>query len=136
MRIGEATAKSGVSERMIRHYEAIGLLPAPARRDSGYRDYDAAEIERLSFIRRCRELDFSLAEIADLIRLREDSGRTSAEVKRIAEAHLLKLDAKQRSIEEMRSALQRLTHACRGDAEPDCAIIAGLQADARPESER
>lgn len=123
MRIGEAAAASGVSAKMIRHYEAVGLLPAASRRDSGYRDYGAAEVHALRFIRRARDLGFSLAEIAGLLALWGDRNRASAEVKRLALAHVTALEAKARDLSAMASTLRHLAAHCHGDARPDCPIL-------------
>ena len=123
MRIGEAAAASGVSAKMIRHYEAVGLLPAAARRESGYRDYGAADIHALRFIRRARDLGFSLAEIAGLLALWGDRDRASAEVKRLALAHVAALEAKARDLSAMAATLRHLAAHCHGDARPDCPIL-------------
>ena len=123
MRIGEAAEASGVSAKMIRHYEAVGLLPAAARRESGYRDYGAADIHALRFIRRARDLGFSLAEIAGLLALWGDRDRASAEVKRLALAHVAALEAKARDLSAMAATLRHLAAHCHGDARPDCPIL-------------
>jgi MerR family gold-responsive transcriptional activator of gol and ges genes len=127
MQIGEAAKASGVSAKMIRHYEAIGLLPAANRLGSNYRQYDAFDTHRLAFIRRARDLGFSLEQIADLLRLWADKGRSNAEVKRLAMAHVAELDAKARRLREMADLLQRLAEACDGDGRPDCPILGGLE---------
>ena len=130
MRIGEAAAASGVSAKMIRHYEAVGLLPAASRRDSGYRDYGDSEVHALRFIRRARDLGFSLAEIAGLLALWGDRGRASAEVKRLALAHVAALEAKARDLSVMASTLRHLAAHCHGDARPDCPILDELAGEA------
>ncbi|WP_458096165.1 Cu(I)-responsive transcriptional regulator [Roseomonas sp. WA12] len=130
MRIGEAAAASGVSAKMIRHYEAVGLLPAASRRDSGYRDYGDTDLHALRFIRRARDLGFSLAEIAGLLALWGDRGRASAEVKRLAMAHVAALEAKARNLSAMASTLRHLATHCHGDARPDCPILDELAGEA------
>src|SRR3569623_614925 len=114
MQIGEVARRSGVSAKMIRHYEAIGLVPAPDRRDSNYRDYGHHDLHRLGIVRRARELGFSLVEIRDLRRLWGDRQRASADVKRLAEAHIAELDGKIRLLAEMRQTLSGLAEACAG----------------------
>lgn len=126
MQIGRAAKASGVSAKMIRHYESIGLIPAPDRRHSNYRDYAAADIHRLGFVRRARDLGFSIVEIRDLLRLWADTGRSSADVKALARAHIGELDAKITLLMEMRNTLSGLADACDGDHRPDCPIIDSL----------
>ena len=100
MRIGEAAAASGISERMIRHYEKIGLVDEPARRDSGYRDYGEREVRTLQFIGRARDLGFSIDEIAQLLALWKDRSRASAEVKALALARAAELKRKERELQK------------------------------------
>ncbi len=126
MQIGDASRATGVSAKMIRHYESIGLIPAADRRDSNYRDYGHHDIHRLGFIRRARDLGFSIDEIRDLLRLWGDSHRESAEVKALANRHISDLDRKIALLGEMRSTLATLAEACDGDHRPDCPIIEGL----------
>jgi len=121
--IGAASRASGVSARMIRHYEAIGLVPAPPRRDSGYRDYGEADIHRLRFIANARDLGFPLEEIAELLDLWSDAGRASGEVKRLALARADALHQKAKALEAMRETLLDLAAHCQGDTRPDCPII-------------
>jgi MerR family copper efflux transcriptional regulator len=123
MQIGEAARLSGVSAKMIRHYEAIGLIPSADRRASNYRDYGHHDLHRLAFIRRARDLGFSIPEIRDLLRLWGDRSRSSAEVKRLTEAHIGELEAKIEALTEMRATLAHLAEACEGDDRPDCPII-------------
>jgi MerR family copper efflux transcriptional regulator len=123
MRIGEAAGASGVSAKMIRHYEAVGLLPAAARSGANYRDYGDAEVHALRFIRRARDLGFSLAEIAGLLALWGDRQRASAEVKRMALAHVEALETKARDLSAMAATLRHLAAHCHGDARPDCPIL-------------
>ena len=127
MNIGQAANASGVSAKMIRYYESIGLIPKSARRDSGYRDYGAADLHRLGFIRRARDLGFSMDEIRQLLRLWSDQGRSSREVKDIALRHIADLDQRARQLTEMADALRHLADACEGDGRPDCPIIKGLE---------
>lgn len=132
MNIGEAAAASGVSAKMIRHYEAIGLIGAATRTMSGYRVYSDHDVHTLSFIRRARDLGFSVPQIADLLALWRDQGRASADVKRIALQHVEALRAKMREIEAMTGTLMHLAETCHGDARPDCPIIQGLAQDVAP----
>jgi Cu(I)-responsive transcriptional regulator len=127
MNIGQASGASGVSAPMIRYYESIGLIPPSARRDSGYRDYGPADIHRLAFIRRARDLGFSMEQIRNLLRLWSDRGRSSAEVKAIALEHVAELEERARELNEMADALKHLAAACGGNARPDCPIIKGLE---------
>ncbi|GGD99388.1 heavy metal-dependent transcription regulator 2 [Tsuneonella deserti] len=128
MKIGEASTLSGVSQRMIRHYEKIGLMPAAARRESGYRDYSEADVHTLRFIGRARDLGFSIAEIGQLVALWNDRDRSSADVKALALARAAELDRKAHHLEEMRDALLALASRCHGTDRPDCPIIGGLEA--------
>ena len=123
MKIGEAAAASGVSQRMIRHYEAIGLIPAPARRDSNYRDYAAADVHRLRFVANARDLGFDTDEMRELLALWNDGQRASAEVKKLALARADTLHAKALKLEAMRKALIDLAGRCAGSDRPDCPII-------------
>jgi MerR family copper efflux transcriptional regulator len=128
LNIGGASNASGLSQRMIRHYEKIGLIPAPPRRDSGYRDYSPADIHRLQFIANARDLGFPIDEIGALLSLWSDATRTSAEVKRLALARAEKLHHKASGLEAMRRTLLKLARQCGGDRRPDCPIIEGLAA--------
>lgn len=126
MQIGEAAEATGVSAKMIRHYEAIGLIPAADRRRSNYRDYGAADLHRLGFIRRARDLGFSIDEIRGLLHLWADRDRSSRDVKALARTHIAELDAKIARLAEMRATLAHLAHCCDGDDRPDCPIIESL----------
>ena len=126
MQIGEASRLSGVSSKMIRHYEQIGLIPNADRRDSNYRDYGADDVHRLGFVRRARDLGFSIDEIRELLRLWSDRRRSSRSVKALTLRHIHELDAKIALLEEMRSTLSHLAHCCDGSDRPDCPIIDGL----------
>ena len=129
MNIGAASEASGVSQRMIRHYEKIGLIPSPARRDSGYRDYSSDDVHRLSFVAHARDLGFPIEEIGELLSLWSDQSRASADVKALALARAEELGRKARALEAMRASLLDLASRCRGDSRPDCPIIDRLQAD-------
>jgi Cu(I)-responsive transcriptional regulator len=124
MNIGEAAAASGVSAKMIRHYESIGLLPSAPRSDGGYRRYDARAVHTLRFVRRARNLGFSLDEIRALLMLWQDRGRTSADVKAITLRHVAELEQRIAELQAMRDTLSHLAQACSGDARPDCPILA------------
>ena len=126
MKIGEASAACGVSERMIRHYESIGLVPAAARRESGYRDYSPADEARLRLIANARDLGFGVEEIGTLLSLWSDSGRASAEVKALALSRAAELHRKAEALEAMRRSLLDLAERCHGDDRPDCPILEGL----------
>ena len=124
--IGDAARASGVSAKMVRHYESLGLLGAVARTDSGYRQYSAADIHTLRFIKRARELGFSMAEIANLVGLWHDQARASSEVKRVAQQHLIELENRIQAMQDMRRTLQKLVQSCQGDDRPDCPILDNL----------
>lgn len=124
--IGEASASSGVSAKMIRYYESIGLLPAAGRTASGYRSYGSADLHNLRFIRRARDLGFSLEEIAKLLSLWRDRERASADVKQIALKHVGELDRKIAEMTAMRATLSHLAEACQGDGRPHCPILEEL----------
>lgn len=124
--IGEAAQRSGVSARMVRHYEGLGLLPEVARTESGYRQYDEADIHTLRFIKRSRDLGFSMEEIAELVGLWHNRRRASSSVKRIAEKHLGELEQRIADMQSMRNTLAHLVHCCHGDARPDCPILDDL----------
>jgi MerR family transcriptional regulator, copper efflux regulator len=127
MNIGQAATASGVSAKMVRYYESVGLLPRAARKGSGYRDYDEKDVHRLRFVRRARDFGFSMAEIGELLALWQDRGRSSKDVKQIALAHVADLDEKIRHLTEMRDTLKHLAHCCHGDNRPDCPILTGLE---------
>jgi len=124
--IGEAAARSGVSAKMVRHYESLGLLPGVARTDAGYRQYTENNVHTLRFIRRARDLGFSMAEIAELLRLWQNKGRASADVKRIALDHAADLHRRIEEMTAMKRTLERLADCCHGDHRPDCPILDGL----------
>jgi MerR family transcriptional regulator, copper efflux regulator len=128
--IGEAAARSGVSAKMVRHYESLGLLPAVNRTESGYRQYGEREVHTLRFIKRSRDLGFSMAEIAELLKLWQNHRRSSAEVRRIATRHVEDLNARMAEMEAMRRTLETLIHCCHGDSRPDCPILDELEGGA------
>jgi MerR family transcriptional regulator, copper efflux regulator len=130
MKIGQASAATGVSQRMIRHYESIGLIGKAARRDSGYRDYDDRDVHTLRFIRRARDMGFPIEEIAKLLALWQDRGRASADVKALALARAAELKRKARELDDMRRTLEHLAANCHGDERPDCPILGGLEGKA------
>ena len=126
MNIGEAAAASGVTPKMIRHYEDIGLIREAARTESGYRTYGPKDIATLSFIRRSRDLGFPIAQIRTLLALWQDRERASADVKQVAGEHIDELRAKMRQLQEMVATLEHLSANCHGDDRPDCPILEQL----------
>ncbi len=126
MNIGEAAEATGVTAKMIRHYEEIGLIRAAGRTGSGYRVYGPRDLSTLSFIRRARDLGFSIAQIRDLLTLWQDRARASADVKRIAGAHIDEMKAKMLLLQEMVQTLEHLSAHCHGDDRPDCPILEQL----------
>jgi len=125
MNIGEAAARSGVSAKMIRHYEAIGLIGA-ARSANGYRVYAERDVAVLRFIRHARDLGFPLEDVRRLLALWRDRNRASAEVKRLALAHVAALETKAESLRSMAASLRHLATHCHGDERPDCPILDDL----------
>ena len=124
--IGAAAKASGVSAKMIRHYEEIGLLPKVARSFGNYRVYSANDIHVLRFIRRARDLGFSIEEIRELLGLWRNKSRSSAAVKKIAGKHIADLRTKIAELESMVQTLEHLTRNCHGDHRPDCPILDDL----------
>lgn len=133
MNIGEAASAAGVSAKMIRHYEQIGLVPQAERTEAGYRLYGDREVSVLRFIRQSRRLGFSVAQIAELIGLWGDSQRTSREVKAVAQRHLADLEEKRQEIEQMMAGLSVLVKACHGNDQPRCAILDKLSLHSPPQ---
>jgi Cu(I)-responsive transcriptional regulator len=125
--IGQAAERSGVSAKMVRHYESLGLLPKVGRTDAGYRQYSDKEVHTLRFIKRCRDLGFSMAEIAELLNLWQNKRRSSESVKKITMAHLADLDQRIEELMSMKRSLQHLADCCHGDQRPDCPILDGLE---------
>jgi Cu(I)-responsive transcriptional regulator len=131
MNIGEASKQSAVSAKMIRHYESLGLLPAVARTDAGYRQYDHAAIHTLRFIRRARDPGFGIKEIETLLALWRNRKRASAQVKRIALAHAADLQRRVAEMQAMQRTLEHLAGYCHGDQRPDCPILDDLAGNAK-----
>lgn len=126
MNIGQASRASGVTAKMIRYYDEIGLVRPSGRTDSNYREYDQREVNELRFIKRARSLGFSMAEITVLLSLWRDRGRPSREVKAIADRHIADLDARVAEMQAMVDTLRHLSHCCAGDDRPDCPILEDL----------
>lgn len=123
MNIGEAASASGISAKMIRHYETIGLIEAAGRTASGYRVYGHDEVETLRFIRRSRDLGFSVEQIRTLLSLWRDRNRSSADVKRVALQHIAEIEDRMRALAAMADTLRHLAETCHGDDRPDCPIL-------------
>ena len=128
MNIGDAARASRVSAKMIRHYEAIGLIGAARRTDAGYRVYASQDVQVLQFIHRARALGFSLDQIRDLLALWQDKGRASADVRALAREHIGELNRKIAEMEAMRRTLERLAASCHGDSRSECPILDDLAA--------
>jgi len=124
--IGQAAQLSGVTAKMVRHYESLGLLAPVGRTDSGYRLYTEADVHNLRFIKRARELGFSIHDITELVGLWHNHQRSSAEVKHIANNHRLALQARIQQLQAMERSLAHLTHCCQGDNRPECPILDDL----------
>jgi Cu(I)-responsive transcriptional regulator len=129
MNIGQAAEASGVSAKMIRYYESIGLIPKTVRTEAGYRVYSDNDVNTLSFVRRARDLGFSVEQISELVALWRDRDRASTDVKRIALEHVDILERKARELQEMAATLRHLAKHCHGDERPECPIIEGLAND-------
>ena len=132
--IGEAAEASGVSAKMIRHYESIRLIPEAARTFAGYRIYSGSDIHRLRFIKRARELGFSMKQIEVLLGLWSDRGRASRDVKQLALTHAAELASRIEQMQAMQRTLQHLASNCHGDGRPDCPILddLGSRVDSAP----
>jgi MerR family gold-responsive transcriptional activator of gol and ges genes len=128
MNIGEAAKHSGVSAKMIRHYEEIGLIPRAARTYSGYRTYAGKDVHTLRFIRQARSLGFSIKQIEQLLGLWRNQRRPSSKVKALAQEHMTELDARIAELQAMKRTLQALSTHCHGDDRPECPILDGLAA--------
>lgn len=126
MNIGEASKNSGVSSKMIRHYEELGIIPRPSRTESGYRRYNENDIHVLRFVRHSRELGFSMKDIKQLLGLWKNKSRSSAQVKTIAKKHRDELQRKLNEIQAIISTLDNLVECCHGDERPDCPILEEL----------
>ncbi|MBB1594051.1 Cu(I)-responsive transcriptional regulator [Achromobacter sp. UMC46] len=126
MNIGEASKSSGISAKMIRYYESIGLIGPAVRTDSGYRVYSDHDLHTLRFVRRARDLGFSVEQMNELLALWKDRSRASADVKRIALGHVEELERKAQALREMADTLKHLANNCHGDDRPDCPILENL----------
>ena len=126
MNIGAAAKASGVSAKMIRHYESVGLFPEASRSEAGYRQYTARDVNTLRFIRHSRDLGFSIAQIRELLGLWQDRRRPNRQVKALAQAHIQELEQKLQELQAMKATLEHLGHCCHGDERPDCPILDDL----------
>ncbi|MET3663249.1 Cu(I)-responsive transcriptional regulator [Aquamicrobium ahrensii] len=122
MNVGDAARRTGLPAKTIRYYEEIGLI-APQRSANGYRDYTGDDVHRLAFLKRARNLGFSIDECRQLMALYRDRSRASADVRRIASSHVAAIEDKIGELESMRATLQKLIHACHGDDRPECPIL-------------
>ena len=129
LNIGEAASRSGVSAKMIRHYESQGLIKNARRTDAGYRLYDAADVHTLQFVRRARGLGFSMKEVAHLLGLWQNRRRSSGDVRRVAQRHISDLEQKIDELQSMKRTLEGLVQRCHGDQRPDCPILEDLAGD-------
>jgi Cu(I)-responsive transcriptional regulator len=130
MNISDAAAASGVSAKMIRHYEAIGLVPKPRRTGANYRSYTEADVHVLRFVRSARELGFSMREIAELLDLWRDRRRPSRKVKTLVTSHVQELERRIAELQAMKATLEQLAAHCHGDERPDCPILERLESGA------
>lgn len=126
MNIGDVSKATGISAKMIRYYEGTGLIRAALRTYSGYRVYTDTDVQTLRFVRRARDLGFTVKQIDDLLTLWRDRDRASADVKRIAMGHVADLEKKMRELNEMTETLRHLASNCHGDGRPDCPILTSL----------
>ena len=131
MNIGQAAEAAGVNAKMIRYYESIGLISEANRTDSGYRQYTEKDIQTLRFIKRSRDLGFSIERIKTLLSLWEDRGRKSGDVKKLARQYIAELDQDIEKLQSIRDQLQHLSDCCQGNNRPDCPIIEDLAAGHR-----
>ena len=129
MNIGQAATASGVSAKMIRHYEQVGLFPEPGRTDAGYRQYSEKEVHTLRFVRQARDLGFSIQQIGELVGLWQNRRRPSRQVKALAEAHIKELEQKAQDLLAMKATLEHLVQCCHGDDRPECPILENLAAE-------
>ncbi len=128
MNVRDAAARSGLPAKTIRYYDDIGLV-VPDRQANGYRDYNDQTIQKLAFLKRARQLGFSIDDCRQLLSLYEDKGRASADVRSLAEKHLIEVDKRLEELQHLRATLSHLVHSCRGDDRPDCPILADLSKD-------
>ncbi len=126
MKIGDLAKTSGVNAKMVRHYEAIGLIAKASRTDGGYRTYSETDVQFLRFIRRARGLGFSMKEIKKLLSLWKNKSRSSQDVKALTSLHVKNLELKIQEMQEMVHNLKKLSQSCHGDHRPDCPIIESL----------
>jgi MerR family copper efflux transcriptional regulator len=133
MNIGQAAQAAGVTAKMIRHYESLGLIPEASRTDAGYRQYTAREVATLRFIRQSRSMGFSMKQIEQLLRLWGDAQRESREVKALAREHITELDRRMNEMSQMKALLEPLADGCHGDHRPECPILRRLSGDAEPD---
>lgn len=126
MNIGEAAKASGVNAKMIRHYESIGLVPKAQRSEAGYRKYSEADVHILIFVKRARQLGFSMKEIKKLVGLWRNKSRASAEVKNMALSHIQQMEEKIEELQQMVKTLKHLAKTCHGDQRPHCPILENL----------
>ena len=131
LNIGDTAKASGLSAKMIRHYEKVGLFPEASRTDAGYRQYTDKEVSTLRFIRQSRDLGFSIDQIRELLDLWQDQKRPSRQVKALAQTHLLELDVKLKELHVMKATLAHLVEHCHGDDRPDCPIVENLADELR-----
>ncbi|QHE83558.1 Cu(I)-responsive transcriptional regulator [Hydrogenophaga sp. BPS33] len=134
--IGKAAELSGISPKMLRHYESLGLLAAVPRTESNYRQYQLADVHTLRFIRRARDMGFGLDAITELVSLWHNRRRSSASVKRITQKHLDELAQRIEALQAMQRTLDQLLHLCPGDDRPDCPILDDLEQPAGPHPEQ
>ena len=126
MNIGEVAAETGITSKSIRYYESIGLIPEAHRSNGGYRQYSDKDVQTLHFIRRARNLGFTVGELEELLSLYRDRNRASADVRDIAIKHIADLNKKVAELEGMRATLTHLVEKCHGDDRPDCPILDDL----------
>lgn len=129
MNVGNAARRSGLPAKTIRYYEEIGLI-RPARACNGYRDYSGGDVHRLAFLKRARDLGFTIEDCRQLMALYQDRSRASHDVRRIASDHVAAIEQKVRELQSMRATLQKLIHACHGDERPDCPILDEMAGEA------
>jgi MerR family copper efflux transcriptional regulator len=132
MNIGQAAQASGVSAKMVRYYESIGLVAKAGRTGAGYRQYSENEVQTLRFIKRARDLGFSLDRVKTLLGLWEDRDRKSADVQKLARQYIAELDQDIEKLQSIRSQLQHLANCCQGDERPGCPILDDLARAAAP----
>lgn len=127
MNIGQAAKISGVNAKLIRHYESIGIVPKASRTDAGYRTYNESDVHTLSFVKRCRNLGFSMKQIKKLVSLWRNKSRASSEVKSLAMKHIEEMESKITELQAMAQTIKHLAKNCHGDHRPDCPILSNLE---------